>query len=103
MPVSKASWILAGLIASYALPAGAEESLAEVRHRSGESVLKHIDRQDSGPSWLSAHLDHVSVHKKRGLAYTRAVDHGERGLEWSVQGPAVGRKKTVGLGFELRF
>ena len=100
MPMSRALWVLPGLIASFAIPAFADET-PEIRR--GADLLAHVERPTSGPGWLSNHLDHVSVHKKSGLAYTRAVDHGDRGLVWSVRGPAVGRKKAVGLGFELRF
>ncbi|MGI9591800.1 MAG: hypothetical protein ACR2P8_10565 [Myxococcota bacterium] len=99
--MSRALWVLPGLIATFAIPAFAEEPTLEIRR--GADLLAHEERRASDPSWLSTHLDRVSVHKKSGLAYTRAIDHGDRGLVWSVRGPAVGGKKTVGLGFELRF
>ena len=103
MPVSRALFILPGLIAVFAGPAGAEGTRAEIGYRSGAALLAHEDGLLPDASWLSVQLDRVHLKKKHGFAYTHAIDRGERGLELSVQGPAVGTKKAVGLGFELRF
>jgi len=72
------------------------------KHRSAE-ILEHIDHPGPGKSWLSFHLDHVAIHKKAGLAYTHRLDLGERGMSFSVRGPALGGKKRLGLLVELRF
>lgn len=103
MPVSRALSILSCLVALFAAPAGADETTAPTPPPSRSAILAHFEGSGGGASWLAAQLNHVRVDKKSGFAYTRNVAQGERPLQWSVQGPAVGRKKAVGLGFELRF
>ena len=108
MRIPRILWILPGLLACLAAPAGAEDPAAEVPavavpHPSGSDVLAQVEPHRADASWLDAHLDHVRLNKRSGFAYTRAIDHGDRGLLWSVQGPRVGSKRAVGLGFELRF
>ena len=103
MRIPRTLWILAGLLACLAAPAGAEDRTVEVPHRSGADILAHAETVPAGSTWLDAHLDHVQLNKKSGFAYTRGIDTGDRGLQFSVQGPRVGRKRAVGLGFELRF
>jgi len=103
MPVPRTLWIIPGLVAAFAAPAAAQDDDARAPLRQAPDRVIAYAPESGTPSWLATHLEHVRLHSKRGFAYTRAVDHGERGLEWSVQGPAVGRKKAVGLGFELRF
>lgn len=66
-------------------------------------ILEHIDRPEPGKGWISLHLDHVAVHKKTGLAYTRQLDVGKAGMMFSIRGPALDRKKSLGLSVEVRF
>jgi hypothetical protein len=60
------------------------------------------DAAQQGDSWLSVQLDHVRLHKKGGLAYTRRLDRDDRDLVLSLHGPAMSHKR-VGLAFEVRF
>ena len=96
-------FILLGL--ALAGGASADETRIEkaLAHHRIVEVLEHIDRPEPGKGWVSFHLDHVAVHKKTGLAYTRRLDLGERGMTSSVRGPALDRKKSLGLSVELRF
>lgn len=103
MPVSRALSILSCLVALFAAPAGADETPVATAPASRSAVLAHADGSRGSAGWLASQLDHVHLHKKRGFAYTRNVAQGKRPLQWSVQGPAVGSKKAVGVGFELRF
>ena len=90
------------LVANGARANGNDAEFEVTSPRSSE-ILDHIDRPGPGKSWLSFHLERIAVHKKAGLAYTRRLDLGERGVSFSVRGPAMGRKKRVGLSVELRF
>jgi len=96
-------WIVPALLAFHSMPAGAEESPTKTRIRTGASVLAHVDRERVDSSWLTGHLNRMRLHERRGFAYTQAFDKGEKGLELNVHGPAVGSKKALGLGIELRF
>ena len=103
MQANRTLWILLGSIVLFAAPAGADDSAKELRSRKGADLLAHMDQDPLAAGWLSLQLDKVHVHKKRGFAYTAAFGQGDDGVELSVQGPVVGRKKAFGLGFELRF
>ena len=101
MPVLRSLWMLPLAAAALsAAPALADED--RPKNRPGR-VIAHVDPDRVQRSWLTLHLDRVHVQKKRGFAYTRSLEGGERGMELRLSGPVVGRKKTVGLGFELRF
>ncbi len=103
MPVSKTPWILPALLALLAAPAAATGTASEAEARSDVVILHHADAHPVDASWLSGQLNRVHLHKKRGFAYTRSFDRRDRGLEWSVQGPAIGGRKAIGIGIELRF
>jgi hypothetical protein len=103
MQVQRTLWILLGAILLLAAPAGADDAASELRHRKGADLIAHMDRDPLAAGWLASQLDRVRVHKRRGFAYTAAFGEGEDGIELSVQGPVVGKKKAVGLGFEVRF
>jgi len=75
----------------------------EATQRRSAELLEHIDRPDPGKGWLALHLNRLEVHKKTGLAYTREIHLGERGVAFSVRGPALGLKKHLGLSLEIRF
>ncbi|HJO22418.1 MAG: hypothetical protein QF890_03600 [Myxococcota bacterium] len=81
---------------------GAGGNPETTQHRSAE-ILDHIDRPAPGKGWLTVHFDHIAIHRKAGVAYTRALDLGEREATFSVRGPVLGRKKHLGLLVELRF
>lgn len=76
---------------------------AEPTHARTAQILEELDRPEPGKGWLSVHLDRIRVNKKYGLAYTRRMEGGEKGMEFTLRGPALGRKKRVGLSFEIRF
>jgi hypothetical protein len=71
------------------------------RRRSAE-ILAHTEQPEAEASWLSHHLERVHLHSKAGLAYTRPLRLAERDFEFSLRGPALGRKR-VGLSFEITF
>ncbi len=100
MPVSKTPWILPALLALLAAPAAATGTASEAAARDDAVILHPLNEYPADGSWLSGQRARVHLKKKRGFAYTRTD---KRGLEWSVHGPAVGRKKAVGIGIELRF
>jgi len=72
-------------------PAGAVEILASL-----EDPVARSDR-------LALELRRVNVNGKYGLIYSRQFQMGERGVEFRLRGPALGRKRRVGLSFEARF
>ena len=76
---------------------------AEATHYRSPELLEHVDRPDSGKGWLAFHLDRLQINKKTGLAYTREIHLGERGIAFSVRGPALGLKKHLGISLEIRF
>ena len=66
-------------------------------------ILSHMESSRVDHDWLAFHLNHLHLQKQHGFAYTRNVEAGANGMEFSVQGPALGRNKMLGLNFELRF
>jgi hypothetical protein len=103
MQVQRTLWILLGATLLLAVPAAADDDASELRHRKGADLIAHMDRDPLAAGWLASQLDRVHVKKNRGFAYSAAFGEGEDGIELSVQGPVVGKKRAVGLGFELRF
>ena len=98
------------LLATFALlmaphPASAEPDrppLEPVTHPNAE-ILADLDHSEIEEGWLSPHLARVGLSGKYGLVYKRSLDLGDRKLLLRVRGPALGRKKRLGLSFELRF
>ena len=90
-------------LVAYGAQANDNDADFEATSPRGAEILYHIDRPGPGKSWLSLHIERIAVHKKAGLAYTQKLNLGERGMSFSVRGPAMGRKKRVGLSVELRF
>jgi hypothetical protein len=56
-------------------------------------------RQD----WLAVQLRHLDLNGRYGLVYSRQLDIGERGMEFRLRGPALGRQRRFGLSLEARF
>jgi hypothetical protein len=98
------------LLAALALLAGAHPANAEpgsplpepITNTTAE-ILAGLGHPEMEAGWLSPHLARVGLSGKYGLVYKRALDFGERKMLLRVRGPALGRKKRVGLSFEVRF
>ena len=75
----------------------------ETAHQRSAEILADLDRPEPGKDWLAVHLDRVRLHKKYGISYTRTLNAGEKGMHFTVRGPALGRKRNVGLSLEIRF
>lgn len=96
---------IGGLVLTTAPAAAEDEERAtrDIEARRSSEIIAHMDRPETDEGWLAHHLERLHVHKKTGLAYTRSVDIGRHDLRMSVRGPALGRKKRLGLSFEIRF
>ena len=66
-------------------------------------ILSDRGAPTSRGAWLAYELRRVDLSGRYGLVYKRAFDVGERGLEFRLRGPALGRKRQLGLSFEARF
>lgn len=99
------------LLATLALLAGSHPANAEsappVREpipQTTVEILADLDRPEmTTEGWLSPHLARVGLSGKYGLVYKRSLALGQRNVLLRVRGPALGRKKRLGLSFEVRF
>jgi hypothetical protein len=98
------------LLATLALFAGPHRANADSDRPSREliakpaaEVLAGLGQLEVEEGWLSPHLARIGLSGKYGLVYKRSLELGQRKLQFRVRGPALGRKKCVGLSFELRF
>jgi hypothetical protein len=99
--------ILGTALAAFALPAGSagadsseelERARNPRRHRSAEVLLDmddavRMERTESGV---------FRIRKRYGFEYAHAFSVDRRPFRFSVQGPAMPRKR-LGVSFELRF
>jgi hypothetical protein len=87
------------LVPGAALADSNAESQPRVQ-RSREILLQMEEPPQRDPRrWLDSHFH---IHKRRGLEYSHATSVGERDVVFSLQGPAMPRKR-LGLAFEVRF
>ncbi len=107
MAVPCRSFVLLAALALLAGPhpanADPDRPLREPITYATAEVLAGLGHPGMEEDWLAPHLARVGLSGKYGLVYKRALDFGERKMLLRVRGPALGRKKRVGLSFEVRF
>lgn len=102
---STLSLLIPLLVAGPSAPAAADPPLPPDRLRPAEAVeiLADLDLPGSRGDRLVRDLGRVDLSGKYGLIYSRDVQVGERGMQFRLRGPALGRQKRFGLSFEARF
>lgn len=84
-----------------ATPAGADEPITPSRVEDRVEILAHVDGIAAGDRGWSP-LSSLRISRDHGLSYRYSFVLGGRPLQLRLRGP-VQRRKSFGLGFQIRF